>query len=224
MPNLDPQTAPVPPPENGHHTRQRLSELLVRIASDTAQERIRIGDLMALLKDRAFGALMFIFALPTVFPAPPGFSSIVGAPLIFLSLQLTLGRKAPWLPALIANRSVSQKDFATVVFKCLPWLQKVERLLKPRWVRLATPPAEQVLAGMCLLLATIVFLPIPLGNMLPSFAVCLLSLAIIERDGVLAVIGLVTAIVSIVIVWAFIYAVLYALFKSGWYLLTSALN
>src|SRR5690606_9306996 len=98
------------------------------------------------------------------------------------------------------------------------------RLLKPRWVRLAAPPAEQVLAGMCLLLASIVFLPIPLGNMLPSFAICLLSLAIIERDGILAMIGMLTAIVSIVIVLAFSYAVIYGLVKSGWYVFTSALN
>jgi hypothetical protein len=200
--------------------RLKLSEVLVQIANDTSQERIRINDLMHRLRDRAFGALMFIFALPTVFPAPPGFSSIVGAPLIFLGLQLTLGRKVPWLPALIADRSVAHKDFALVVFKCVPWLQKLERLLKPRWTRLAAPPADQVLGAMCLLLATIVFLPIPLGNMLPSFAICLLSLAILEQDGILAIIGMVTSFLAIFIVWAFIYAAV----KSIWFLFTAAIG
>jgi hypothetical protein len=212
--------APIPPPEEGKRYGLKLSEVLVKIATDTSQERVQIGQLMHMLRDRAFGALLFIFSIPTVLPAPPGFSSIVGAPLIFLSLQLMIGRKAPWLPALIANRSVARKDFAVVVFKCVPWLQKLEKLLKPRWVVLAKPPAEQVIGAMCLLLASIVFLPIPFGNMLPSFAICLLSLAIVERDGVLALIGMATSIVSIVIVWAFIYA----LIKSGWYFLSSSLN
>jgi hypothetical protein len=35
---------------------------------------------------------------------PPGTSAFLGAPLLFLAVQLALGRR-PWLPRVIAERS-----------------------------------------------------------------------------------------------------------------------
>src|SRR5690606_35147223 len=78
----------------------RLSAILTAIASAQDKERISIGDLLEALRHRALGALMFIFAVPTALPMPPGVSAIVGAPLLFLSAQLMLGMQ-PWLPKLI---------------------------------------------------------------------------------------------------------------------------
>ncbi len=220
MPSPEPADTRLPTvTEKKKHTHKKLSETLVEIAADSSSERLMIRDLMRELRDRAFGALLFIFAIPTVLPAPPGLSAVVGAPLIFLSLQLMLGRKAPWLPGIIADRSIARKDFAIIVAKALPWLQKIERLLKPRMGLCINPPFERVIGAVCFLLAAIVFLPIPLGNMLPSFAICLLSLAIIERDGLLSLIGLLTAVFSVVIVWAF----LTALIKSVVYVVTKFL-
>jgi hypothetical protein len=50
-----------------------------------------------------------------------------------------------------------------------------QQLLKPRLSFLTRPPFEQAIAVVCLLLALILFLPIPLGNMLPAFVICLFS-------------------------------------------------
>ena len=81
----------------------RLSDVLTAIASDETRERIAIGDLLAAMQERAFGPLMLVFALPNVLPTPPGTSTVLGAPLIFLTAQLALGRN-PWLPPLISRR------------------------------------------------------------------------------------------------------------------------
>jgi hypothetical protein len=70
------------------------------------------------------------------------------------------------------------------------------------------------------LLAIIVFLPIPLGNMLPALAICLLALGILERDGVWILAGLATAAASVALVWG----VLYALIRSALFLLENAFN
>src|SRR5687768_13706878 len=51
--------------------------------------------LFDVLSHRAFGALMLSFAAPSVLPTPPGFSSLLAAPLIFLAAQLALSRPAP---------------------------------------------------------------------------------------------------------------------------------
>ena len=149
----------------------RLSAILFAIAQGQDRDRISIADLLHALQHRAIGALMFIFAVPNAIPVPPGVSAILGAPLIFLSFQLMVGRR-PWLPKLITDRSLSRVDFEKVVNLAAPWLARAERLMKPRFQILARPPAEYLIGAVCLLLATILFLPIPLGNMLPAFTIC----------------------------------------------------
>jgi len=142
-----------------------LSQLLNAIAADTSRERISITDLLIALQDRALAALLLIFALPNVIPVPPGTSALLGAPLLFLAAQLAFGMR-PWLPRLIAERSMPRAHFAALITRATPWLARAERLLRPRWSALCRPPAEYLVGAVCLLLSLIVFLPIPLGNML----------------------------------------------------------
>ena len=79
---------------------------------------------------------------------------------------------------------------------------------------------EYAIGAVCLLLALVLVLPIPLGNMLPSLAICLLALGILERDGLWVLAGLATALVSAVLVSG----VLYALFKAALYVFTQMLG
>src|SRR5882672_179371 len=141
-----------------------LSQVLLRMAADETRQRISVGDLLEALRDRAIGALIFVFALPNIIPMPPGASSILGAPLLFLTAQLTFARR-PWLPKVIAAGSVDRAHFAATVQRLAPWLGRVERLLRPRMTALARPPFEYLIGGICLFLSIILFLPIPMGNM-----------------------------------------------------------
>ncbi|MBN9010426.1 MAG: exopolysaccharide biosynthesis protein, partial [Rhizobiales bacterium] len=65
----------------------RLSTILQLLAGSD-EERILISRLVEAFADRAFGALMFIFALPNVIPMPPGTSAILGFPLVVIAAQL----------------------------------------------------------------------------------------------------------------------------------------
>jgi hypothetical protein len=162
---------------------------------------------------------MLIFAAPNVLPTPPGFSTLLAAPLIFLATQLALSRPAPWLPKFIASRSMPRADFAVIIGKASPWLERAEKLLKPRLSFLTRPPFEQAIGVVCLILAIMLFLPIPFGNMPPALAICLFSLAILERDGIAAILGALVALASTAIVWT----VLYAVIKSAIFILSNAL-
>jgi len=200
------------PPDEG---ADRLSAILTAIAKGQHRERISIADLLHALEHRAIGALMFIFAVPNAIPVPPGVSAVLGAPLIFLSFQLMIGRR-PWLPRIITDRSLSRVDFEKVVDLAAPWLARAERLMRPRFQFLAKPPAEYVVGAVCLLLSIILFLPIPLGNMLPAFTICVLALGVLERDGVWIALGVAIAVAAVVIVWGVMLALLWgALFVLG---------
>lgn len=186
-----------------------LSVLLFRLANDTSRERISVGDLLAALGDRAIGALMFFFAAPNILPVPPGVSTLLGAPLLFLSAQLMLGMR-PWLPGIVTRRSLSRDDLATLVRRIVPWLAKAEKLLRPRVAVLVRPPVEYFVGLVCLVLAAVLMLPIPLGNTLPALAISLLALGVLERDGVWIAIGLFASVVAGAVVWGVLWAMVKA--------------
>jgi hypothetical protein len=195
-----------------------LSRILWELSQDAQRERIAISDLLVALGDRATGALMFIFAFPNVLPTPPGTSSILGAPLIFLSAQLMLNQ-APWLPAFVANRSMARADFSLLVKRIVPWLQRAESLLRPRLSSLALPPMEYFVGFVSLLLSVLLVLPIPLGNVLPALAISLMALGVLERDGVWVLAGLAMTVVA----GSVVYGVLFAMLKAGLYFFTQIL-
>ena len=194
----------------GSH-KQPLSAMLLALAEDGQRERISVADLLAALGDRALAALLFVFAFPNVLPVPPGTSALLGAPLVFLAAQMALDMKA-WLPAVIAQRSMAQADYAALVRRIVPWLARAERLLRPRATLLASGAMESVVGLVCLLLSLVLVLPIPLGNMLPALAICLLALGMLERDGLWVLIGLVTAAAAAFVVSGVVYAMVQATF------------
>ncbi|WP_190241347.1 MULTISPECIES: exopolysaccharide biosynthesis protein [Rhizobium] len=184
-----------------------------QLAADRSRERISIGDLFQTMGDRAISALMLIFALPNAFPTPPGTSAVLGAPLVFLAAQLTFGLK-PWLPRLIADRSMRREDFEAIVGRIHRWLAWAERMLKPRLAIFAEPPAEYLAGAACLLLSIVLLLPVPLGNMLPAITISVFAFGILGRDGLFALIGFIMTAVSLVVAGG----VIYGLVKTAIYL------
>jgi len=200
-----------------HPTNGRaLSDVLFEIAADTTRPRISLGQLLQALDDRALGALLLIFSLPCVIPMPPGTSTVLGTPLVFLTAQLALAL-APWLPQFIAKRSIARTDFATVVARMAPWLARAESLLKPRLLWVTCKLGERFVGLVCLYLAIVLVLPIPLGNMLPALAISLMALGVLERDGIWVIAGLATAVAAT----ALIAGVLVGMIKAGLYVLAN---
>jgi|SRR5215217_274106 len=176
----------------------RISEILAGIAS-TKRKTVSVRDVLEAFGDRAFGALMFVFAAPVALPMPPGVSAILGAPLLFITAQLMVGRRTLWLPRVLADRTMTRTDFAGLMEKLSPYLSWVERRLRPRLTFLYNRWLDGVTGLVCLVLAIIVFLPIPFGNMLPALAIACFGLGIAERDGLLGAFGGVMAAISIVV-------------------------
>ena len=180
---------------------RRFSEVLQELAAFPS-ERVRVADILDAFGDRAFGALMLIFAVPNVLPLPPGASSVLGAPLLFIAAQLMLGRPVLWLPQLITERSLARGDFAAMADKLLPHLTRFERMLQPRLTGLFNPMHDRIIGAACLVLAIILFLPIPFGNMLPAFAISAFAIGLMERDGIAVAVGWLGKLASLLVLAA----------------------
>jgi hypothetical protein len=172
-------------------SRERLSELLDRLAREGDSERMVFGSLQEAVGDRTFGALILVFAIPAlVVGIVPGISTLLGLPLVLLSLQLMIGSPRPWFPRSVSARSMERSAFARMVASVRPRLQRFEKLLKLRLLPLTSTWADRIIGLCCLVAAALVFLPIPFGNLLPAMALCAFGLALMERDGVLVLAGL----------------------------------
>jgi hypothetical protein len=170
----------------------RLSDVLRELETGLAP-RVALGDLVSGLRDRGFAPLLILFAVPNAFLYIPGASALTGVPLMILSSQLIIGRGSVWLPRTLNDRSMDRDSFVRIVRKSVPWVERIERLARPRFWPGGTAFVDRVIGLVCFLMALLLFLPIPLGNAAPALAIIALSLALSERDGVWLILGILTA-------------------------------
>lgn len=164
------------------HAR-RLSTLLRQLSSDGVG-RIAVGEIVDTIGNRAFGALIFAFSAPIALPIPvPGLSLILGIPLLLLTWQLMIGRRQPWLPAAILRRSFDRRDFARIVGGIVPWLERFERVIGPRYRWVTEHISERIIGSLAFAFSLAVFVPVPFGNMPPALGLALFALGLLERDG-----------------------------------------
>ena len=165
------------------------SEILRQISELADETEISFGAIVDALEERAFGMLIFLFAIPAMIPFLVGIQSFVALPIALLAGQLVVGQRRPWLPRRVRVQTISMSTFRKMTRAVIPWLLRIERLAKPRLRFLAGRGAEPVLAILMLIFAAIVAIPGPGTNGVPGVAIALMALAMIERDGVLAIIG-----------------------------------
>lgn len=172
-----------------------LSDVLAQIAAHEP-ERISVAELTRMFGGRAIGALLFIFGLACLLPLPPGATTIFGLPLLLLAPQLIVGAAAPWLPERIKRRTLLTADLRFGLPKVIPSLRRIEAVSRLRLVFLFGPVGERAIGVVCTILALVLILPIPLGNIMPALAVSALSFSLVQRDGLIALLGYATAIAS----------------------------
>lgn len=190
--------------------RDALARVLLALSHDERRERIHVGDLLLAMQDQALATLILFFALPNVLPVPPGTSGVLGVPLLFLAAQLALGLPA-WLPRPIADRSITRERFAALTQRLLPWLARAEPLLRPRWPALSGALPVRLAGLLCFVLAAVLALPVPLGNVAPAFAISVMMLGVLRHDGAWLVAGALAAVAALAIAVGVIWAGLRAL-------------
>jgi hypothetical protein len=182
----------------------KTSDLLRHLLDGLEGEKVSFGWVVERLGSRAFGAIILLMSLPNIIPQIPGMSTIFGLLIMLPAMQLVLGLRRMWLPGYLARIKLPTAKVAAVVKLAIPWVEKFEKLIKPRLTFLTYPPMENIIGALVLLLGFILFLPIPGGNWLPAMSCCLFAIGMLERDGFFTVMGLAAAIGSVFIVGAII--------------------
>ncbi|HUZ73019.1 MAG TPA: exopolysaccharide biosynthesis protein [Stellaceae bacterium] len=178
-----------------------MSNLLACCIAHATGETISLGFVVAQFGQRSSGALLLILGLPIALPIPmPGISILFGLPLMVISGQLLIGRHRPVLPACLARQSIPRSRFLTIANSMMPLLRRLERFVKPRQSFFAGDWTTIPIGAICFLLAVIITLPVPLGNVIPGLAISVLGLGLVERDGLVIALGVAAAILGTTVV------------------------
>jgi hypothetical protein len=187
-----------PPPKSGP---ARASDLLEELLDAFPNEVVTVGEVLERLEGRAFGLLLLLLALPNVIPNIPGLSTIFGIMLLAPAVQLVLGRGELWLPKRVRAWSFSRDVLRTTIKASVPWLRRIERYIRPRWTVLVGAPFTNLMGVHVILMALVLMLPIPLGNLPPGLTVAATALALLQRDGRLAILSIPMGAISVAIAW-----------------------
>jgi len=168
-----------------------ITKMLHIFLKNMKREHFTLYDFVEELKDRSFGVLLLILAIPNacLIASIPGVSTFFGLILIFVSMQMILRREKVWFPKFIVKQKLSKKHFESVLRIFNPYLVRIEKYLKPRFPLLTSMFWERFLGFVCLIHGLLIALPIPMANFLCGIALVFLALGIIAKDGVFILIG-----------------------------------
>lgn len=175
------------------------SDLLLVIVKRCKSDQITLFELMKALHERGFGLLMAFFALPTSVPAlvPPA-TTIISIPLIFFSVQMLMGLQSPWLPRVLGQWSLGRKSLIYLLEKAANLLKRIERVLTPRLSFASNRWGERLLGIFSLIFSISVAIPLPFTNLLPSIGILIMSLGLLNRDGVWMIGGMIFGVLGII--------------------------
>lgn len=184
---------------------ERLSDALRRLLNEADGRPLMIREMVEILPGRGLQFIVILLCLPFLTPVTvPGISMPFGLAIALCGVRIAFGHK-PWLPAFILNRRISYSVLKRMVLFGCKIYEKVEKVIRPRLAFFLAGPAMGMAIGLAIALSGI-FLslpippPFPLTNTIPGFAIILLSLGLMERDGGLILCGYVLTGISAIYV------------------------
>jgi hypothetical protein len=166
-----------------------ISRRLTQLAEDVEGEAATMDWIMAQLHERAFGLFLLVLALPCCIPFLYGVPQVVALPLMVISVQMLIGRDVPWLPRKLGARTVSKASLQDLARRAEPWLRRIEAVSRPRLARLTHPPLDRVVGLALVLFSASILVPLPGTNTVPGIAVVIVAMGLLQRDGILVVLG-----------------------------------
>lgn len=166
-----------------------ISDRLEQLVSDAEGQTVTLDWILDQLHERAFGLFLLILALPCCIPFLYGLPQVVALPLMFVSAQIVLGRRVPWLPKNLSARAVSVDGLAALSRRARPWLKRIEAISSPRLTVLAHAPLDRIVGLGLVVFSASILVPLPGTNTVPGFAVVVVSMGFLQRDGILVVLG-----------------------------------
>lgn len=174
----------------------RLEDLLDRIAATTEDaDRVSLGLLLEAMGRRSFGSALLAAGLVTLAPLVgdiPGVPTLMGVLVVLTAGQMLVGKERIWLPGWLLDRSVGREKLETALRWLRPVARVADRVFGPRLEGVLTRGGGRVIAAVSVLVGAL--MPamelVPFSANAAGVVLTLLGLALVARDGLLALLAL----------------------------------
>ncbi len=173
-----------------------LEDLLDRIQDGSRDMRVvSVTAILDLVGPRSFGPVVVLAGLITLAPLVgdiPGVPTLMGILVIATIGQLLFRRRSIWLPRWLAQRYVPRQKLVRSLEWLRPAARFIDRWTGPRLVVIVRRPGLDLLALCCVGVALLIPMLelIPFSANLAGLAWMAYGLAMIARDGLIAVLAL----------------------------------
>ncbi len=171
-------------------SREPLAETMDRLFAGPPEETVSVQSLLDGMRGRSYPLVVAVFDVPNCIPTGiPWLSTITGIPICIVLVQMLMARPSAHLPQLIGNKRLPRARLQRFMTRARPRIAWLERRVRPRlggWTRDMSRLALSIAA---LANAIVLALPIPFDNFFAAWAVMFFALALLERDGVMAILG-----------------------------------
>ena len=179
-----------------------LQEMLDRIGdSANGNSRVSLGTIVQAVGNRSFGPLLLMVGLIAASPLSgmPGVPTVTGILILLIAGQLFFRRESFWLPRWMLRASVARIKVRKAIGWMRPAARFVDRLLKPRMGRFIKGGSLYFISFFCTMIAVLMPMMelVPFSSHLAGIALTAFGLALISRDGLLALIAFVVTAVSL---------------------------
>jgi hypothetical protein len=169
-----------------------IAQRLRDAAAALTAERVSMQTMAQAHGPAAHGTMLLLMAVPCLLPVP-GVGMVLGLGMAALATAMWRGHSTECLPRQVAELGLSRHWAQRVLGLLASAYAMAGRYARARLSHLASAGQRSWTAAAVGLMAVIVLLPIPFGNVLPALAMMLIGLGLVFRDGVAVVLGLATA-------------------------------
>jgi hypothetical protein len=174
-----------------------LLQTLEELFAGDRQSLLTLDEFLGGLHGRSYAFAIAALNLPNCVPTGiPWLSTITGLPMVLLLVQLFIGREVPKLPAFIGRRGLRRgnlQSFLRRSRRSIQWLENTVHVRHEWWVN--GMPRHALLAVWAANIVVLA-LPIPFDNLFPAWAIMFFCLALIEDDGVMAMLGWLLSVIT----------------------------
>jgi hypothetical protein len=186
---------------------QRLARALRRAArehavgarapmADPADLRLNLAELLRLHGDSSTAVVLMLMALLTVVPIA-GAGTVLSLGILAIAWGWARGHDSVDLPERLGALSLNERWTGRCLHG-LAWMyERANRWLRPRWSVWSHGATRWGWGAWIALMGAVIFLPLPLGNVLPSLSLILLSLGWMFRDGVALLVSALTGLAAL---------------------------
>ena len=174
-----------------------LLDTLDRLFAGDRRSVLSLDEFLAGLEGRSYAFAILAVNVANVVPTGiPWLSTITGVPMLYLLAQYFAGKPVPSLPRAIGKRGLPRgklQDFLGKARRFIRWLENTVHARREGWVN-GLP--RRLLLFAWTANVVILALPIPFDNLFPAWAILFFCFALIEDDGVMAILGWIMTVIT----------------------------